>query len=65
MKNIVKFVCLAWLFVAGCTKEDKLVVLEGGTAPVLSANVSTPLYLKKKKNVMMPLSFHGQIRITP
>jgi hypothetical protein len=49
MKNIVKFVCLAWLFVAGCTKEDKLVVLEGGTAPVLSANVSTPLILKEEE----------------
>ncbi len=59
MKNVIKIVCLAWLFVAGCTKEDKLVVLEGGTAPVLSKSNNLPFVLTQnaKDNNILTLTW--------
>ncbi len=59
MKNIIKIVCLVWLFVAGCTKEDKLVVLEGGTAPVLSKsnNLAFVLTQNAKDNNILTLNW--------
>lgn len=51
MKPIYKFSFLAvvLLLVIACTKNDNKVILENGTAPVLTASVSGPIVFDKEK----------------
>ena len=47
MKKLLTILSLLLLVIASCKKEDNLVVLEGGTAPVLTKNTTAPLTLVK------------------
>jgi starch-binding outer membrane protein SusE/F len=61
MKNIFNGLCLSLLLVAAgaCSKDENRIYSEGGTAPVLAANVSTaiPLSFATQENQALKLTW--------